>query len=194
MNCHIRPLLAIWLGLLAFAAGAADVAASKPEPAVQTYLLQPGDILQVSVWREQELQSEVIIRPDGILSFPLSGDVMAAGRGVDEVRADLEARLRKFVPEAVVTVAVKLLAGNRVFIVGKVLKAGDFVMGRPIDVMQAIALAGGATPFADLGGIRILRRTGGKLVSIPFSYGEVESGRKLEQNILLQGGDTVVVP
>jgi len=194
MNCHIRPLLAVWLGLLAFAAGAADVAASKPEPAVQAYLLQPGDILQVSVWREQELQSEVIIRPDGILSFPLSGDVMAAGRGVDEVRADLEARLRKFVPEAVVTVAVKLLAGNRVFIVGKVLKAGDFVMGRPIDVMQAIALAGGATPFADLGGIRILRRTAGKLVSIPFSYGEVESGRKLEQNILLQGGDTVVVP
>ena len=194
MNCHIRPLLAVWLGLLAFAAGAAEVAASKPEPAVQAYLLQPGDILQVSVWREQELQSEVIIRPDGVMSFPLSGDVLAAGRGVDEVRADLEARLRKFVPEAVVTVAVKLLAGNRVFIVGKVLKAGDFVMGRPIDVMQAIALAGGATPFADLGGIRILRRTGGKLVSIPFSYGEVESGRKLEQNILLQGGDTVVVP
>lgn len=194
MNCHIRPLLAVWLGLLAFAAGAAEVAASKPEPAAQTYLLQPGDILQVSVWREQELQSEVIIRPDGVMSFPLSGDVLAAGRGVDEVRADLEARLRKFVPEAVVTVAVKLLAGNRVFIVGKVLKAGDFVMGRPIDVMQAIALAGGATPFADLGGIRILRRTGGKLVSIPFSYGEVESGRKLEQNILLQGGDTVVVP
>lgn len=193
MNCHIR-LLAVWLGLLAFAAGAADVVAPKPEPAGQTYLLQPGDILQVSVWREQELQSEVIIRPDGVMSFPLSGDVVAAGRGVDEVRADLEARLRKFVPEAVVTVAVKLLAGNRVFIVGKVLKAGDFVMGRPIDVMQAIALAGGATPFADLGGIRILRRTAGKLISIPFSYGEVESGRKLEQNILLQGGDTVVVP
>ena len=194
MNCHIRPLVAVWLGLLAFAAGAADLPSPKQAPAAQTYLLQPGDILQVSVWREQELQSEVIIRPDGSLSFPLSGDVLAAGRGVDEVRGDLETRLRKFVPEAVVTVAIKALAGNRVFIVGKVLKAGDFVMGRPIDVMQAIALAGGATPFADLGGIRILRRTAGKLISIPFSYGDVESGRKLEQNILLQGGDTVVVP
>ena len=194
MNCHIRPLVAVWLGFLAFSAGAADLAAQKPETAANTYLLQPGDILQVSVWREQELQSEVVIRPDGSLSFPLSGDVLAAGRGVDEVRGDLETRLRKFVPEAVVTVAIKSLAGNRVFIVGKVLKAGDFIMGRPIDVMQAIALAGGATPFADLGGIRILRRTGGKLISIPFSYGDVESGRKLEQNILLQGGDTVVVP
>jgi polysaccharide export outer membrane protein len=194
MNCHIRPLVAVWLGLLAFAAGAADLPSPKQAPAAQTYLLQPGDILQVSVWREPELQSEVIIRPDGSLSFPLSGDVLAAGRGVDEVRGDLETRLRKFVPEAVVTVAIKALAGNRVFIVGKVLKAGDFVMGRPIDVMQAIALAGGATPFADLGGIRILRRTAGKLISIPFSYGDVESGRKLEQNILLQGGDTVVVP
>jgi polysaccharide export outer membrane protein len=194
MNCHIRPLLAVWLGLFAFAADAAEEAAPKQAPVAQTYLLQPGDILQVSVWREQELQSEVVIRPDGNLSFPLSGEVQAAGRGVDEVRGDLETRLRKFVPEAVVTVAVKVLSGNRVFIVGKVLKAGDFVMGRPIDVMQAIALAGGATPFADLGGIRILRRTAGKLISIPFSYGEVESGRKLEQNILLQGGDTVVVP
>jgi len=194
MNCHIRPLLAACLGFFVFAADAAEVVTPKQAPAAQTYLLQPGDILQVSVWREQELQSEVVIRPDGNLSFPLSGEVQAAGRGVDEVRGDLEARLRKFVPEAVVTVAVKVLAGNRVFIVGKVLKAGDFVMGRPIDVMQAIALAGGATPFADLGGIRILRRTAGKLISIPFSYGEVESGRKLEQNILLQGGDTVVVP
>lgn len=194
MNCHIRPLVAVWLGLLAFAASAAELPPQKPETASTTYLLQPGDILQVSVWREQELQSEVVIRPDGNMSFPLSGDVMAAGRGVDEVRADLEVRLRKFVPEAVVTVAVKALAGNRVFIVGKVLKAGDFVMNRPIDVMQAIALAGGATPFADLGGIRILRRAAGKLVSIPFSYGDVESGRRLEQNILLQGGDTVVVP
>lgn len=194
MNCHIRHLVAVWLGFLAFSAGAADLPPPKQAPVAQTYLLQPGDILQVSVWREQELQSEVIIRPDGSLSFPLSGDVLAAGRGVDEVRGDLETRLRKFVPEAVVTVAIKALAGNRVFIVGKVLKAGDFVMGRPIDVMQAIALAGGATPFADLGGIRILRRTAGKLISIPFSYGDVESGRKLEQNILLQGGDTVVVP
>lgn len=194
MNCHIRPLVAVWLGLLAFAASAAESPPQKPETASTSYLLQPGDILQVSVWREQELQSEVVIRPDGNMSFPLSGDVMAAGRGVDEVRADLEVRLRKFVPEAVVTVAVKALAGNRVFIVGKVLKAGDFVMNRPIDVMQAIALAGGATPFADLGGIRILRRAAGKLVSIPFSYGDVESGRRLEQNILLQGGDTVVVP
>ena len=110
------------------------------------------------------------------------------------LRADLEARLRKFVPEAVVTVAVKALVGNRVFIVGKVLKSGDFLMNRPIDVMQAIALAGGASPFANLNGIRILRRSGGKLASIPFNYGDVESGRRLEQNILLQGGDTVVVP
>lgn len=156
--------------------------------------MQPGDVLQVSVWREQELQSEVVIRPDGNMSFPLAGDLPAAGRGVEDLRADLEARLRKFVPEAVVTVAVKALVGNRVFIVGKVLKSGDFLMNRPIDVMQAIALAGGASPFADLNGIRILRRSAGKLTAIPFNYGDVESGRRLEQNILLQGGDTVVVP
>lgn len=193
MKPYLLPITLAWLGLLSFAAEAGD-GQPPSTAAVQPYLLQPGDILQVAVWREQELQSEVVIRPDGRLSFPLSGDVLAAGRSVEDVRVELETRLRKFVPEAVVTVAVKALAGNRVFIVGKVLKAGDFVMNRPIDVMQAIALAGGASPFAELGGIRVLRRTDGRLTSIPFSYGDVENGRKLEQNILLQGGDTVVVP
>jgi polysaccharide export outer membrane protein len=193
MKLYLLPMTLAWLGLLSFAVEAGD-GQPPSTAAVQPYLLQPGDLLQVAVWREQELQSEVVIRPDGRLSFPLSGDVLAAGRSVEDVRVELETRLRKFVPEAVVTVAVKALAGNRVFIVGKVLKAGDFVMNRPIDVMQAIALAGGASPFAELGGIRVLRRTDGRLTSIPFSYGDVENGRKLEQNILLQGGDTVVVP
>ncbi len=159
-----------------------------------SYRLQPGDVLQVAVWKETELTSEVIIRPDGGISFALAGDLPAAGHTVAELTAMLEKRIRKFEPDAVVTVVVKAAIGNRVYVIGKVLRPGDFPISRPIDVMQALSLAGGATPFADTNKIRILRRDGDRQTSIAFRYSDVERGRKLQQNILLQSGDTVVVP
>lgn len=160
----------------------------------EAYRLQPGDVLSVSVWRESELQGDATVRPDGAVAFPLAGELAAAGRTVEDVRADLESRFRRYVPDALVTVAVKAVAGNRIFVLGKVARPGDFVLTRPTDVMQALSLAGGTTPFADTESIRILRREGTQLVAIEFRYGEVERGRRLEQNILLRGGDTVVVP
>ena len=158
------------------------------------YKLQPGDLLQVVVWRETDLQNEVLIRPDGGITFPLAGDLQAAGLTTDELRQELETRVRKLVPGAVITVSVKAPNGNRVFVIGKVNHPGDFPLLRPIDVMQAISMAGGITPFADGNGIRILHREGGRLVSVRFRYGEVTKGRHLEQNVLLQSGDTVIVP
>jgi polysaccharide export outer membrane protein len=158
------------------------------------YKLQPGDVLQVVVWKETDLQSEVLIRPDGGISFALAGDVQAAGRTTDELRAELESRVRKLVPDAVVTVQVKAASGNRVFVIGKVNRPGDFALIRPIDVMQALSLAGGATPFADTNGIRVLHRDGSRQTAIRFRYSDVARGRHLEQNIVLQSGDTVVVP
>jgi polysaccharide export outer membrane protein len=174
-----------------------SVAASSADAdvvATPGYLLQPGDVLQVAVWKETDLTSEVLIRPDGGLSFALAGELRAAGHTVAELTAMLEKRIRKFEPDAVVTVAVKAAAGNRVYVIGKVARPGDFPLNRPTDVMQALSLAGGATPFADTNGIRVLRRTGERESSISFRYRDVERGRKLEQNILLQSGDTVVVP
>jgi polysaccharide export outer membrane protein len=171
--------------------------ASADDPAAATigYKLQPGDILSVDVWKEVDLKGdETLIRPDGGISFPLAGDLQAAGHTVAELTAMLETRIRKFVPDAVVTVSVKTANGNRVYVIGKVNHAGDFPLNRPIDVMQAISLAGGATPFADTNAIRVLRREGNRETAIAFRYRDVERGRKLEQNILLQSGDTVVVP
>jgi polysaccharide biosynthesis/export protein len=98
------------------------------------------------------------------------------------------------VPDAVVTVQVKAASGNRVFVIGKVNRPGDFALIRPIDVMQALSLAGGATPFADTNGIRVLHRDGSRQTAIRFRYSDVARGRHLEQNIVLQSGDTVVVP
>src|SRR5471032_3185181 len=89
------------------------------------YKLQPGDVLQVVVWKETDLQSEVLVRPDGGISFALAGDLQAAGRTTDELRADLQGRVRKLIPDAVVTVQVKVAAGNRVYVIGKVNRPGD---------------------------------------------------------------------
>jgi polysaccharide export outer membrane protein len=158
------------------------------------YKLQPGDSLQVNVWKETELQGEVLVRPDGGISFALAGDVMAAGRTTEELRAELETRVRKLVPGAVVTVAVKAATGNRVFVIGKVNKPGDFPLKGPTDVVQALGMAGGTTAFADTNSIRVLHRDGPRQSSVRFRYHDIERGRNLGQNILLQSGDTVIVP
>jgi polysaccharide biosynthesis/export protein len=182
-NC--LPL--VWLALCG-AAFAAD-------PVIPAgYQLQPGDVLQIVVWKETDLQAEALIRPDGGMSFPLAGELHAAGQTVEELTKTLETRIRKFVPDAVVTVTVKSIGGNLVFVIGKVNKPGVFPLNGPLDVMQALSLAGGATPFANTNRIRILRRNADRQTAIEFHYGDVEHGRKLNQNILLQSGDTVVVP
>jgi polysaccharide export outer membrane protein len=158
------------------------------------YRLQPGDILSINVWKETDLKDEVLIRPDGGMSFALAGEFQAAGHTVAELTKMLEERIQKLIPDAVVTVTVKTTPGSRIFVIGKVNHAGDFPLIGPMDVVQALSLAGGATPFADTNSIRILRRDGSRQVTIKFRYGDIERGRKLDQNVLLQSGDTVVVP
>src|ERR1700674_2162511 len=159
-------------------------AARSASPTVGAgYKLQPGDVLQVVVWKETDLQSEVLIRPDGGISFPLAGDIRAAGRTTAELRTELETRVRKLIPDAVVTVSVKAPNGNRVFVIGKVNRPGDFPLLRPTDVMQALSLAGGATPFASTDKIRVLHRDGSHQTSIRFRYSEVVRGHNLDQNV-----------
>lgn len=186
-SCARESLIA---GLLACALLASMALADTPV----AYRIQPGDVLVVSVWKETDLTNEVLVRPDGGISFPLVGGLQAAGRNVDELRAAMEERLRKFIPDPSVTVAVKLIGGNRIYVLGKVNRPGEFPFSQPIDVMQALSLAGGANSFAALDDIRVLRRESGKQTALRFRYSDVERGRDLEQNILLRSGDTVVVP
>jgi polysaccharide biosynthesis/export protein len=197
MPCHRFPkpnmLLPVLLLLLGSSiAFAADLSPSTTTP--EGYLLRAGDSLVISVWKETELQAEVLIRPDGGISFPLAGDLHASGHTVAEVAATVQTKVRVFIPDAVVTVAVKTAMGNQIFVIGKVNKPGNFLLSGPIDVMQALSLAGGVTPFASTNSIRVLRRAGDRMTSLPFKYRQVSNGRKLDQNILLQSGDTVVVP
>jgi polysaccharide export outer membrane protein len=158
------------------------------------YLLQPGDVLAVSVWKEADLTSDLLVRPDGGITLPLAGEIKAAGHTVEEVRTAIDQRLRKYLPNAVVTVSVKQALGNQIFVIGKVNRPGPYPINRPVDVVQALSMAGGTTPFASIDNIRILRRDGERQITLPFRYSDIEHGRNLEQNIVLQSGDTVVVP
>jgi polysaccharide export outer membrane protein len=168
--------------------------AVDPDSVREPYRVQPGDVLTVSVWKEEGLTGEVVVRPDGGLSFPLTGDVSASGKSIEDLRKEITERLKHYMPQPVVTVAIKQIGGNHVYVLGKVNHPGDFQFTTPIDVMQALSLAGGATPYAALNDIVILRRENAREEAIRFRYGDVEHGKDLLQNVLLHSGDTVVVP
>jgi polysaccharide biosynthesis/export protein len=181
-------------GVAAQAANAPPAARATPATESTAYTLQPGDVIDVSVWKEPDLQREVLIRPDGGLSFPLAGEITTTGMTVEAARVALTERLKRYLPNPVVTVAVKTIGGNRIYVLGKVNHAGEFTFSNPVDVMQALSLAGGTTPYAASNDIVILRRHDGRVEALHFRYGEVERGKDLAQDVLLQSGDTVVVP
>jgi polysaccharide export outer membrane protein len=160
----------------------------------ELYSINPGDVLSVSVWKEEDLNQEVIVRPDGYISFPLVGEAKAAGSSIEALRKLIAQRITKYIPDPVVTVSIRQLSGNKVYVIGKVNKPGEFVVLRNVDVMQALSMAGGTSTYAALNKIKILRRENGRLRAISFEYGDVEKGNNLEQNIVLQAGDVVVVP
>ena len=164
-------------------------------PTALPYRIQPGDVLFISVWNEEQLQREILVRPDGGLSYPLVGDLTAAGKSVPELTEEIKRRLAKYIPDPVVTVEARQLQGNKVYVIGKVNRPGEYAVTRYVDVTQALAMGGGMTPYAAVNKIKILRRKAdGSLEAIPFRYGDIEKGENLEQNIVLQAGDVVVVP
>ena len=158
------------------------------------YRIQPGDVLEVSVWKEENLVKQVLVRPDGGMSFPLVGNIQAAGKSIPELQQLITVRLTKYIPDPVVNVATLKLDGNKVYVIGKVTRPGEFPVTRYVDVVQALSMAGGMTPYAADNKITVLRRENGKQRSIPFRYGDIEKGEDLDQNIILQSGDVVVVP
>jgi polysaccharide export outer membrane protein len=136
----------------------------------------------------------VAVRPDGGINFPLAGDIVVAGNTIEQIQKDIAAKLTKYVPDPVVTASVKQSQGNKIYVVGKVNKPGEFASNRTIDVMQALSMAGGPNPYAAVNKIKIIRRVNGEQKIFYFKYSRVEKGEDLEQNIILQGGDIVVVP
>lgn len=159
------------------------------------YRLNSGDKLAITVWEEEKLNSEVVVLPDGTISFPLAGHVPAAGKTTEELVSLLRERLGQFIPDPEINIRLLTSEGNSIYVIGEVTKPGAIVMKGPMDVMQALSMAGGLTPFAKKNSIQILRRgADGRSTTLPFEYGDVEDGENLETNILLRSGDTIVVP
>jgi len=158
------------------------------------YGIQPGDRLFISVWGEKTLQLPVLVGPDGSISFPLAGQIHASGMSVKELEKEMQKRLLKYIPAAAVSVSLIESRGNKIYVIGKVVHPGGYTVSRPTDVMQAIALARGITPFADKSDIKVLRAKDGVNQVFRFNYEDVVNGENLSQNITLVPGDTIVVP
>jgi polysaccharide export outer membrane protein len=192
--------------LLCLAAAAVVVtapAAAQETAVVQNdagYRINGGDLLHISVYGEQNLDKDVPVQPDGGIAFPLVGNLNARGMTLKELQGKIADNLREsqYFPNLTdneVTVSMVKATGNSVSVVGQVKAPGTFAYDTQLDVMQALSLAGGLTPFASKSKIKILRRDqAGTQTAILFDYGDVEDGEQLEKNILLRGGDVVVVP
>jgi len=161
---------------------------------MRDYPIGAEDVLEISVWKEEGLKKEVLVRPDGGISFPLAGDMQAAGKTPRQLQQEITQRLEKFMSDPVVSVAVLKVASNKIYVIGRVNKPGDYLAGRYVDVLQILSMAGGLTPFAAENDIKVLRKENGKDIVFPFRYSQVKAGNNLDQNIVLKGGDVVVVP
>ncbi len=199
MGRSVRSMLSGGL-IIGIVLAVMPVHAEDAMPASLVSQLEPGyrlgaeDVLLVSVWKDEQLTREVVVRPDGMFSFPLVGDIQAENQTVEDIRGELVKRLTKYIPNPNVSVAVTKVASYKVYVVGRVNKPGEYVIGHYTDVLQALSLAGGLTPFAGENDIKVMRRVRGGQQAIPFRYGDIRKGRDLEQNILLQRGDVVMVP
>lgn len=193
MNIN-STLIKLFVFLFLLIVSSISLAQDKKAEHLTGYKVQPGDILSVSVWREPDMQLEVLVKPDGRFSIPLAGELSALGKTTQQLQKEVTARLVKYMPDLSVNVAVKQPSGNKIYVIGKVNKPGEFIMNRQLDVMQALSVAGGTTKFASLDSIKILRRQNKKQKVFQFEYSSVEEGSNLSHNILLQSGDVIVVP
>jgi polysaccharide biosynthesis/export protein len=186
----MRTLVAL---VLVFAASI-GVSTRGSAQAVAAYFVKPGDVLEISVWKEPDLQRSVLVRPDGGFSFPLVGEIDARGKSVADLNKIVSDRLSKYISEAVVTVSITEVKGNKIFVIGQVNKPGEFIVNPSVNIMQALSMAGGMTPFAATNDIIVLRGQGQDQTAMAFRYPEVVRGRRLDTNIELIAGDIVVVP
>lgn len=181
------------LAHLAVSSPPATQAQDAALPATDDYVLGVEDKLSISVWKEVDLIRSVLIRPDGKITFPLIGDVQASGRTPKQLTDDLGKALSRFIKEPVVTVIVEEINNFKVFVLGEVGTQGALNLRRPTRILEAIALAGGLTTYADKSNLVLIRYDGGKESRSRVDYRKVVSGDKPELNVMLRPGDTIIV-
>jgi polysaccharide biosynthesis/export protein len=158
------------------------------------YVIGPDDVLTITFWREKDLSTDVVVRPDGKISLPLLNEIPAAGLTPDQLRKQLTEAANRFVEDPTPSVVVKAINSRKVFITGQVLKPGMYALPAQMTVLQLISIAGGLQEYADHVNISIVRTENGRQTAYRFNYQDVIKRRNFKQNIELKPGDTVVVP
>lgn len=159
------------------------------------YIIGIEDVMAINVWKDPELSlKDVVVRPDGKISLPLVGDIIADGVSVKQLQDTITNRLKEYITAPVVTVTITRIFSKSVSIVGQVQKPGVYTIGSPMTVIELLARAGGPTIDAKTKKIKIFRKEGGKTITFLFNYNDMVSGKNLDQNIFLKSGDEVVVP
>jgi len=172
---------------------------AAPAPSSQAdYVVGPGDVLDISVWKEEALTKSLVVLPDGYIHFPLIGEIRAAGKTVEQIREEIKQKISVYAPDPVLSVEVRQVNSMIIFVLGRVNNPGKFSVNAKTSVLQGIAMAGGLNPFAKRNDIKVIRQDGGrsadKTQTFAFRYDDVADGKNLEQNILLQRGDVILVP
>jgi len=193
-NLLLQRVLIGWLAVIPLVAGPAMAAEEAPGATAADYIIGPGDVLHISVWKDEALTRQVIVLPDGRIGFPLIGQVLAAGKNVAELSKEIEQKLARFVPGVELSLVVHQTGSMVIYVIGKVNSPGRFSISSDVTVLQALAMAGGLNPFAKRGDIKIFRETGGGTKVYPFDYDAVTEGKDLRSNMRLKKGDVVVVP
>lgn len=158
------------------------------------YIIGPGDLIGIEVWKDQTLTRTVVVLPDGKISMPLIGELQAGGRTVAALKNEVTDKLSQFVPDPVLTIEVKQCNSMHIYVLGRVNTPGRSVLASNINVLQALAMAGGLNPFAKSDQIQLFRYENGSTTIYPFNYDAVTRGKKLSENIELKRGDVIYVP
>jgi polysaccharide export outer membrane protein len=192
---HIRSRLLIITLFLSFVSLQAFAADTKQNTQTQSeYLIGPGDVLMVSIWKDESLTREVVVLPDGTISFPLIGVIKAEDKTLAELKTEIEKRIKKYVPDPVLWISVRSMNSANIYILGRVNNPGRFLLNSRVNVLQGLAIAGGLTPFANNNDIKIFRTEESGTKLIRFRYNDVIKGENLEENITLKRGDVIIVP
>jgi len=199
LGCLILSLIVSGLAFCNQFKAADKTIANTPETRKQgavdsSYIIGPQDVLEIQVWKEPDFSRQALVRPDGKITLPLMGDIQASGMNSMDLKDLLTEKLKGFVDNPEVTVIVLESHSKNFYIIGRINRPGTYPLGSDMTVLQALSVAGGLGEWADKDSIRIIRRTGGKEEILPFDYDKVTSGKKLEQNILLEPNDTIIVP
>lgn len=194
----ITLIIMVTLSLAHVAYSEEENLSSKEETATETddnyYKIGKGDILEIIAWKEEDFTREVFVRIDGKITFPLLDDIHADGRTTMEVKKEIETKLKEFIEDPIVTVILKSPMSQKFYILGEVLKTGEYQLAKKLTILQAFALAGGFTEWASKKEIILLRNENGIDKLIRVNYKNIIKGKDLSQNVNIKVNDTIIVP